>query len=81
MSDEKNKANNVNKTEANKPNLVERKKVVLEQITTLKSLLTSISIDEQATLFPSEPMYKNTFETQHREILIDKIFYLIKKIK
>lgn len=58
---------------------LEEQRVMIDKIYELRNLMSDITIDEDRTIFGSEPFIKNTYNKVERAIISKKLFELIEK--
>lgn len=58
----------------------EKERLNIDKLFLLNHMINSSIMDEEKTVFGSEPFFKNTYDEKERYILKGKIFDLIKKI-
>jgi hypothetical protein len=75
-----NKKKRLEIAKAQKEFLMENKKMILDQINSLRNLITETILDEDKTIFASEPKIKLVFSEEEINKLKNKILTLIQKI-
>ncbi len=75
-----NKRKRLEIVEAQKELLLTDKKMIIEQIKNLRDLLTETVIDDEKTIFTTEPRYRLVFNGVEIEKLKEKIWHLLDKI-
>lgn len=58
----------------------DKDKTLIDKISSVRWLLESITIDVDKTILGSEPILKQTFDSQEQKILKDKLFNLVKQL-
>jgi hypothetical protein len=59
---------------------MEEQKVLIDKISELRAVLSDWTIDEERTIMASEPFLKTTIEGAQREMVLNKIIELIKRL-
>lgn len=75
-----NKKKRLEIAKAKKEFLQEDKKMILDKINTLRNLITETVLDEDKTVFASEPKIKSVFNADEINRMKKKIWSLIDKI-
>jgi hypothetical protein len=76
-----NKKKRLEIAKARKEFLMEDKKMILDQINSLRNLITETILDEDKTIFASEPKIKLVFSEEEINKLKKKIGSLIEKLE
>jgi len=66
--------------EAQKQLLMTDKKMIIDQIKNLRDLITEWTLDEDKTIFATEPKFKSVFTDEEVKKLKKKIWDLLEKI-
>jgi hypothetical protein len=76
-----NKKKRLEIAKAQKEFLMENKKMILDQINSLRNLITETILDEDKTILASEPKIKSVFSEDEIKKMKKKIWSLIEKLE